>query len=157
IDYYCVQEALYNMNGLTRGIDQINWLHHKFKTEVNCALVEHNIPLTLSKLRVLDVIAHTPHCRAKEIIEILGFSPRTVTEALDYLDIKGFILRKKSKENRKDKILSLTQRGDSILSIAIEIRMAKLHELIEPLTEEQLMQLIHLSDVLYNASRSFNS
>ncbi|EOI8044372.1 TPA: MarR family winged helix-turn-helix transcriptional regulator, partial [Enterobacter cloacae] len=156
-DYYCVQEALYNMNGLTRGIDQINWLHHKFKTEVNCALVEHNIPLTLSKLRVLDVIAHTPHCRAKEIIEILGFSPRTVTEALDYLDIKGFILRKKSKENRKDKILSLTQRGDSILSIAIEIRMAKLHELIEPLTEEQLMQLIHLSDVLYNASRSFNS
>ncbi|KPR46103.1 MarR family winged helix-turn-helix transcriptional regulator, partial [Citrobacter freundii] len=141
------------MNGLTRGIDQINWLHHKFKTEVNCALVEHNIPLTLSKLRVLDVIAHTPHCRAKEIIEILGFSPRTVTEALDYLDIKGFILRKKSKENRKDKILSLTQRGDSILSIAIEIRMAKLHELIEPLTEEQLMQLIHLSDVLYNASR----
>ena len=138
------------MNGLTRGIDQI-------KTEVNCALVEHNIPLTLSKLRVLDVIAHTPHCRAKEIIEILGFSPRTVTEALDYLDIKGFILRKKSKENRKDKILSLTQRGDSILSIAIEIRMAKLHELIEPLTEEQLMQLIHLSDVLYNASRSFNS
>ncbi|HHB1108070.1 TPA: MarR family winged helix-turn-helix transcriptional regulator, partial [Vibrio cholerae] len=137
------------MNGLTRGIDQINWLHHKFKTEVNCALVEHNIPLTLSKLRVLDVIAHTPHCRAKEIIEILGFSPRTVTEALDYLDIKGFILRKKSKENRKDKILSLTQRGDSILSIAIEIRMAKLHELIEPLTEEQLMQLIHLSDVLY--------
>ncbi len=152
-----MQEALYNMNGLTRGIDQINWLHHKFKTEVNCALVEHNIPLTLSKLRVLDVIAHTPHCRAKEIIEILGFSPRTVTEALDYLDIKGFILRKKSKENRKDKILSLTQRGDSILSIAIEIRMAKLHELIEPLTEEQLMQLIHLSDVLYNASRSFNS
>ena len=145
------------MNGLTRGIDQINWLHHKFKTEVNCALVEHNIPLTLSKLRVLDVIAHTPHCRAKEIIEILGFSPRTVTEALDYLDIKGFILRKKSKENRKDKILSLTQRGDSILSIAIEIRMAKLHELIEPLTEEQLMQLIHLTDVLYNASRSFNS
>ena len=145
------------MNGLTRGIDQINWLHHKFKTEVICALVEHNIPLTLSKLRVLDVIAHTPHCRAKEIIEILGFSPRTVTEALDYLDIKGFILRKKSKENRKDKILSLTQRGDSILSIAIEIRMAKLHELIEPLTEEQLMQLIHLSDVLYNASRSFNS
>jgi len=145
------------MNGLTRGIDQINWLHHKFMTEVNCALVEHNIPLTLSKLRVLDVIAHTPHCRAKEIIEILGFSPRTVTEALDYLDIKGFILRKKSKENRKDKILSLTQRGDSILSIAIEIRMAKLHELIEPLTEEQLMQLIHLSDVLYNASRSFNS
>ena len=145
------------MNGLTRGIDQINWLHHKFKTEVNCALVEHNIPLTLSKLRVLDVIAHTPHCRAKEIIEILGFSPRTVTEALDYLDIKGFILRKKSKENRKDKILSLTQRGDSILSIAIEIRMAKLHELIEPLTEEQLMQLIHLSDVLYNASRTFNS
>ena len=145
------------MNGLTRGIDQINWLHHKFKTEVNCALVEHNIPLTLSKLRVLDVIAHTPHCRAKEIIEILGFSPRTVTEALDYLDIKGFILRKKSKENRKDKILSLTQRGDSILSIAIEIRMAKLHELIEPLTEEQLMQLIHLSDVLYNASRSFYS
>ena len=145
------------MNGLTRGIDQINLLHHKFKTEVNCALVEHNIPLTLSKLRVLDVIAHTPHCRAKEIIEILGFSPRTVTEALDYLDIKGFILRKKSKENRKDKILSLTQRGDSILSIAIEIRMAKLHELIEPLTEEQLMQLIHLSDVLYNASRSFNS
>ena len=145
------------MNGLTRGIDQINWIHHKFKTEVNCALVEHNIPLTLSKLRVLDVIAHTPHCRAKEIIEILGFSPRTVTEALDYLDIKGFILRKKSKENRKDKILSLTQRGDSILSIAIEIRMAKLHELIEPLTEEQLMQLIHLSDVLYNASRSFNS
>ena len=132
-------------------------IHHKFKTEVNCALVEHNIPLTLSKLRVLDVIAHTPHCRAKEIIEILGFSPRTVTEALDYLDIKGFILRKKSKENRKDKILSLTQRGDSILSIAIEIRMAKLHELIEPLTEEQLMQLIHLSDVLYNASRSFNS
>lgn len=51
----------------------------------------------------------------------------------------------------------MTQRGDSILSIAIEIRMAKLHELIEPLTEEQLMQLIHLSDVLYNASRSFNS
>ncbi|HGL5372362.1 TPA: MarR family transcriptional regulator [Citrobacter farmeri] len=86
------------MNGLTRGIDQINWLHHKFKTEVNCALVEHNIPLTLSKLRVLDVIAHTPHCRAKEIIEILGFSPRTVTEALDYLDIKGFILRKKGRD-----------------------------------------------------------
>jgi DNA-binding MarR family transcriptional regulator len=58
--------------------------------------------------------------------------------------ISRLYIKKKEQENRKDKILSLTQRGDSILSIAIEIRMAKLHELIEPLTEEQLMQLIHL-------------
>ncbi|HID9303054.1 TPA: hypothetical protein ACXE5H_004707, partial [Enterobacter chengduensis] len=75
IDYYCVQEALYNMNGLTRGIDQINWLHHKFKTEVNCALVEHNIPLTLSKLRVLDVIAHSHIAGQKKLSKYLGSVP----------------------------------------------------------------------------------
>ena len=101
-------------------LERLNRLHHDFRNEVNKALITHG--LTLSKVRVLKAIEEHTGCNATDVMAVLGYSCRSVTESLESLEIIGLITRHKAPGNRKVKIITLTEQGKVRLHFAMQIR-----------------------------------
>jgi DNA-binding MarR family transcriptional regulator len=78
--------------------------------------------VSLAQSRLLEVIQQTAHARWSDIATALGYSPRTITEALDALERDGLITRTPDPADRRAKILTLTKKGARDLAAAQEVR-----------------------------------
>jgi DNA-binding MarR family transcriptional regulator len=78
--------------------------------------------VSLAQSRLLEVIQKTARARWSDIATALGYSPRTITEALDALERDGLITRTPDPEDRRAKILTVTKKGARDLAAAQEVR-----------------------------------
>jgi len=78
--------------------------------------------VSLAQSRLLEVIQQTARARWSDIATALGYSPRTITEALDALERDGLITRTPDPEDRRAKILTVTKKGARDLAAAQEVR-----------------------------------
>src|SRR5437868_12399710 len=78
--------------------------------------------VSLAQSRLMEVIAHTPRARWSDIATALGYSPRTITEALDGLERDGLITRSPDPADRRARILTLTRKGRRGLAAAQAVR-----------------------------------
>jgi len=67
--------------------------------------------ISLAQSRLLEVIKDTPGARWSDIAAALGFSPRTITEAVDALERDGLVTRTPDPADRRAKILTMTRKG----------------------------------------------
>jgi DNA-binding MarR family transcriptional regulator len=74
--------------------------------------------VSLAQSRLMEVIQHTPRARWSDIATALGYSPRTITEALDALERVSLITRSPDPADRRAKILTLTKKGAHDLAAA---------------------------------------
>ncbi|HDR2590211.1 TPA: winged helix-turn-helix transcriptional regulator [Enterobacter ludwigii] len=122
---------------LVDALERLNRLHHDFRNEVNNALINHG--LTLSKVRVLKAIEEHEACNATEVMAVLSYSCRSVTESLESLEVAGLITRHKTPGNRKVKIISLTEQGQDRLHLAMQVRNDILTTLLSCLEGSELV------------------
>ncbi|MNG54817.1 hypothetical protein D3C79_128690 [compost metagenome] len=117
-------------------LERLNRLHHDFKNEVNKELIKYG--LTLSKVRVLKAIEEHSGCNATDVMGILNYSCRSITESLESLELSELITRHKTPGNRKIKIITLTEQGKDRLYFAMQIRNLILTTLLSCLEETEL-------------------
>jgi len=78
--------------------------------------------VSLAQSRLMEVIQHRPRARWSDIATVLGYSPRTITEALDSLERDGLITRTPDPTDRRAKILAVTRKGSRDLAAAQIVR-----------------------------------
>jgi DNA-binding MarR family transcriptional regulator len=78
--------------------------------------------VSLAQSRLLEVIQQTARARWSDIATALGYSPRTITEALDALERDGLITRAPDPADRRAKILTVTKKGARDLAAAQDVR-----------------------------------
>jgi len=78
--------------------------------------------VSLAQSRLLEVIQQTARARWSDIATALGYSPRTITEALDALERDGLITRTPDPADRRAKILTITKKGARDLAAAQDVR-----------------------------------
>lgn len=78
--------------------------------------------VSLAQSRLMEVIQHTPRARWSHIAAALGYSPRTITEAVDALERDGLVTRSPDMADRRAKILALTENGARDLAAAQVVR-----------------------------------
>ncbi len=78
--------------------------------------------VSLAQSRLMEVIQHTSRARWSDIATALGYSPRTITEALDALERDGLITRTPDPADRRAKTLRLTKKGTHDLAEAQVVR-----------------------------------
>ena len=78
--------------------------------------------VSLAQSRLLEVIQDTANARWSDIGTALGYSPRTITEALDALERDGLITRTPDPADRRAKILTITEKGARDLAAAQAVR-----------------------------------
>ncbi|HEV7317590.1 MAG TPA: MarR family transcriptional regulator [Ensifer sp.] len=117
-------------------------LYHCVHRLVNTTMAEEGVSLARSKF--LFYLSSLGPCRCADIASALGFSPRTVTEAIDGLERDGMVVREPDPEDRRAKIISITDRGRVALDAALEPRHRTIEALFSALDECERTELFRL-------------
>jgi len=102
--------------------------------------------VSLAQSRLLEVIQRTPRARWSDIATVLGYSPRTITEALDALQRDGLITRTPDAADRRAKILTVTEKGTRDLAAAQVVRdqiRAQIFGVLSDRERQRLHDMLH--------------
>ncbi|MBP1860875.1 MarR family winged helix-turn-helix transcriptional regulator [Rhizobium herbae] len=119
--------------------DKLFELYHRVHRLVNESMRDQGVSLARSKF--LFFLSKLGPCRSTDIAEALNFAPRTVTEAIDGLERDKLVLRKPDPEDRRAKIVSITEVGRVVMEAAEHPRKLLIEEIFSALDDEQLDQM----------------
>ena len=101
--------------------------------------------VSLAQSRLLEVIQQTPRARWSDIETALGYSPRTITEAIDALVRDDLVTRTPDPTDRRARILTITRKGARQLSAAQKARdrvRAVMFGVLDGREREQLFEML---------------
>jgi DNA-binding MarR family transcriptional regulator len=102
------------------------------------------------QMRVLGMIGACPRTLT-EIAGIHGVTPATATTLVTTLESHGWLVRERDADDRRRVVVTLTEAGKVTLERSQELAMRAVCNLLEPLTDEQLHELIRGMEVLRTA------
>ncbi len=122
-------------------IRRLHQIHTALFAE-ECARLE----VTLPQYGVLSVVAEQPGLDQSAIAEEVGVDRATLASVVARLEVAGFVRRTPSRTDRRQKLLSLTPRGRSILAKLQEpVQRAQTRTMapLEPLEQELFLRLLN--------------
>ena len=117
-------------------IAEIGQLYTALRKRFDRVMSEHGASLAQTKMLVA-IQAAAGMLRAADIAELFGIAPRTVTEALDALELEALIVRMPDLSDRRMKRLKITPAGEAAVSRTEPIRDQISHEIMEVLDPEE--------------------
>jgi DNA-binding MarR family transcriptional regulator len=97
--------------------------------------------LTLQQLRVFAFILARGQTSVSKVAEALGIRPNVATGIIQRLVDRGLIERHDDADDRRVRLLTVTDRGLALIDELSGIVLAKGRELLDRLSDEQLRQL----------------
>jgi DNA-binding MarR family transcriptional regulator len=113
--------------------------------------------VSLAQSRLMEVIQHTPRARWSDIATALGYSPRTITEALDALERDSLITRSPDPADRRAKTLALTKKGALDLAAAQVARDQVRATMFGVLTEREKDNLVKMLQRMREAAQAIDA
>jgi MarR family transcriptional regulator, organic hydroperoxide resistance regulator len=100
--------------------------------------VKRQTGLTSPQLWTIKAIADAENINVKDLAHRIYLHPVTVVGILDRLEEKGFVVRSRSKEDRRVVGLRLTNKGKQLVANSPEVVQGMLVSGLEKLTKRQL-------------------
>ena len=97
--------------------------------------------LGLSDFGVLEVLLHKGPLPVNTIGPIVDLTPGSISIAVDRLFAKGMVTRVESTEDRRVRIIALTQRGRDLIVPAFRKHSAQMKKVFSELSPEELCGL----------------
>lgn len=95
-------------------------LHHRLHRFVDQSMCAAGVSLTRAKV-LMRLAEHGPMNQAT-LAGLLGFAPRSVTDAVDGLERDGLVDRTEDPNDRRARILALTDAGRAAFDTAMRVR-----------------------------------
>lgn len=102
---------------------------------------ERETGLTGPQLWAIKVIAESAPIKVSELARRMYLHPATVVGILDRLEVRGFVKRTRSKEDRRVVEIELTDQGNNLVAKAPEVAQGLLVKGLETLPEEKLLRI----------------
>jgi len=97
--------------------------------------------LGLSDFGVLEILLHKGPLPVNTIGPIVDLTPGSISTAVDRLFAKGLVTRVESSEDRRVRIIALTQRGRELIVPAFRKHSAQMKKVFSELSAEELCGL----------------
>lgn len=94
----------------------------------------------MARLKLLAFLAEQP-CRSTDIASFFDQAPRTVTQAIDWLEQNGLVTRSPVLADRRVKIVEITQAGRVMLEQGLPLYDGIVAQTFGSLTTEELAAL----------------
>lgn len=107
-----------------------------------------NYGLTVPRLELLFVLGLQGQCKQVELASYLDCSPRQVTALVDGLEASGHVERHLSPEDRRVRLIDLTDKSRRIVDEVVSARVALAEWLFEGLDDDELQTFGALSEQL---------
>jgi len=114
-------------------------LYHRVHRLVDEAMNEAG--LSLSRTKVLGVLAQHGPMKQTEVATFLGFAPRSVTDTLDALEREGLAVRRFCPNDRRARLVEITPTGSAALKHALVVKKSLMKSIFGGLDETEREQL----------------
>lgn len=92
----------------------LNIVHYEFKTYINSVFQDHKFDLTPEQYLVMDTLWDDGILSQQEIANTLIKDKNSVTKLINSLESKGLVVRKVKEDDRRQKLIHLTQKGEAL-------------------------------------------
>lgn len=116
--------------------------HHRLHRFVDQSMCAAGLSLTRAKV-LMRLDDHGPMNQAT-LAGLLGFAPRSVTDAVDGLERDGLVVRQEDPTDRRARILALTDSGRVALETARQARTTTFEEIFADLSAAERTTLLRL-------------
>jgi DNA-binding MarR family transcriptional regulator len=104
--------------------------------------------LSLGRAKVLIRLDAHGAMNQATLANHLGFAPRSVTETIDALEREGLVTRSEDPNDRRARIVELTDRGREAAELASTVRKKAMDEVFGVLSPTERAQLVSLLDTV---------
>jgi DNA-binding MarR family transcriptional regulator len=112
---------------------------HRFVDQTMCSA-----GLSLARAKVLMRLAERGPMNQTTLAGLLGFAPRSVTDALDGLERDGLVVRTEDERDRRVRLVSLTSAGRDAFAVAQVARGKAMEEIFGGLSTQERITLVGL-------------
>lgn len=120
------------------------------------AMVDRATDISAARLSILAVLTFGGDQTIGSLSRIEGVKPPTMSNLINALEKEGMVVRKDTKNDARQSVVSVTKKGKSLLEKARQNRLNYLRGLLESLNKEDLQVLEKAADILLNLSESFD-
>jgi DNA-binding MarR family transcriptional regulator len=113
--------------------------------------------LSMPQFSVLMQLHHKGACGMSEISERFEVTPAAASQLVDKLVQNGFIQRVEDPNDRRAKLLSLTDKGREFIQQGIEQRYRWVEELAKKLTVEERAQISEALNIMTEAAKELEA
>jgi len=106
--------------------------------------VWRKLGLSHAQIGMLFLILHRRNANVKQIAEHLGVTKSAITQLLDPLVSKGFVIRQNDPSDRRIVRFNLTPEGRDMLKEVHKYKFASMRSALNTLSDEELEQLSKL-------------
>lgn len=114
-----------------------------------------NQGLTMPQMMALQRIHFKDHCNVAEISDELGVTDAATSQLIDRLVQQGLVERSENPQDRRNKILALTDLGLSVVENSLLARKRWLIAIAEVMSEDELRTVSLAMDILIQKTAQF--
>jgi DNA-binding MarR family transcriptional regulator len=113
--------------------------------------------LSMPQFSVLMQLHHKGVCGVSDISERFDVTNAAASQLVDKLVQSGFIKREEDPQDRRAKLLNLTEKGKELIQQGIEERYRWVDQLAERLTMEERVQVSDALNIMTRAARELEA
>lgn len=126
-------------------IDSFNLLFSSYNKFLNQNFKSERFnDLSLNAYQYLVSIYDSNEVTTTKLSELLGLKKASVTQMLQNLEEKGYVIKEPSRNDKRSSIIKLTEKGQSLISDEESIFFQFEENMRKLLSENELIQLEHL-------------
>ena len=120
----------------------LNLVHCKFKQFMNSIFAEHGFNLTAEQFLVMDTLWDEGIMSQQEIADIILKDKNSVTKLIDALEKKGLVIRIAGEEDRRQKMIHLTEKAVEVKEAITKIALESTDHIIKDIPKDELISFI---------------
>jgi DNA-binding MarR family transcriptional regulator len=113
--------------------------------------------LSMPQFSILMQLHHKGVCGVSDISERFDITNAAASQLVDKLVQSGFIKREEDPQDRRAKLLNLTDKGKELIQRGIEERYRWVDQLAERLTMEERVQVSEALNIMSRAARELEA
>lgn len=100
--------------------------------------------ITPVQYAAMQAILHSPDLDQRKLARSIGFDASTITGVVDRLEARSLVLRTPSAQDRRVRLLSLTEEGKAMLENIVPGMLKSQERLLEPLSKSERTEFMRL-------------
>ena len=113
--------------------------------------------LSMPQFGLLMQMHHKGACGMSEVSERFEITPAAASQLVDKLVQNGFIKREEDPQDRRAKLLNLTDKGQDLIQRGIEERYRWVNELGERLTADERVKVTEALNIMTRAAQELEA
>jgi DNA-binding MarR family transcriptional regulator len=110
--------------------------------------------ITPVQYAVLQAVRNSPKVDQRTLAGTIGFDTSTIAGVIDRLEARGLLLRNASPDDKRVRLLTLTQKGEELLDAVIPGMLQAQVRMLAPLTEKQRAEFVKALRILVKANNT---